>query len=172
MPKDPGSERDETSEPLPQHPYVGRLKPHPSQPAQRVIELVGLAGNSDRNGYQRLYLTVKLDYYAEFLIEDIVYRQTVPADESPFPELEAARVSVRRDATINYTWARSPQPVDEFDLDVRLRAAADAARSPEGVNFGYRPPTYTCPHTWYSPEDVGFGYQYPTYRGFTCPHTW
>jgi hypothetical protein len=148
MPKDPGSERDETSEPLPQHPYVGRLKPDPSQPAQRVIELVGLAGDSDRTGYQRLYLTVKLNYYAEFLIEDIVYLQTVPADESPFPGLEAARVSVRRDATINYTWARSPQPVDEFDLDVRLCAAAVAAGWPEGVIFAYRQSKYTCPPTW------------------------
>lgn len=152
MPKDPGSERDETSEPLPQHPYVGRLKPDPSQPAQRVmevIELVGLAGDSDRTGYQRLYLTVKLNYYAEFLIEDMVYRQTVPADESPFPGLEAARVSVRRDATINYTWARSPQPVDEFDLDVRPSAAAVAAGSREGVIFAYRQSRYTCPPTWH-----------------------
>ena len=108
-----------------------RLKPDPSQPAQRVIDLVGLAGDSDRTGYQRLYLTTKLDYYAEFMVEDIVYSQTIPADQSPFPGLEATRVSVRRDATINYTWARSPQPVDEFDLDVRLGAAAAATASPE-----------------------------------------
>jgi hypothetical protein len=148
MVEDSGSERDETSGPLQQHPYVGRLKPDPSQPAQRVIELVGLAGDSDRTGYQRLYLTVKLDYYAEFLIEDIVYRQKVPADESPFPGLEAARVSVRRDPTINYIWARSPQPADEFDLDVRLGAAAVAARSPEDVNLGYPHPNVVCPHTW------------------------
>jgi hypothetical protein len=146
MPKDPGLGRDETSEPLPQHAFVERLKPDPSQPTPRVIELVGLAGNSDRAGYQRLYLTVKLDYYAEFLIEDIVDLQTVPADESPLPGLEAARVSVRGDATINYTWARSPQPADEFDLDVRLRAAAVAARSPEDVNFGYY--LIPCPKTW------------------------
>jgi hypothetical protein len=150
MSEDPGSGRDETPGPLPQNPFVGRLKPDPSQPAQRVIDLVGLAGDSDRTGYQRLYLTTKLDYYAEFLIEDVVYNETVPADQSPFPGLEAARVSVRRDATINYTWARSPQPVDEFDLDVRLGAAAPVGPPPGG--FTHPPcihpsflPTCTCP---------------------------
>jgi hypothetical protein len=141
MSEDPGSGRDETPRPLPQSPFVGRLKPDPSQPAQRVIDLVGLAGDGDRTGYQRVYLTTKLDYYAEFLIEDVVYSETIPADQSPFPGLEATRVSVRRDATINYTWARSPQPVDEFDLDVRLGAAA-----PEGPPPGWWPTQPPCIH--------------------------
>jgi len=131
MSEDAGSGRDEIPRPLPQSPFVGRLKPDPSQPAQRVIDLVGLAGDSDRTGYQRLYLTTKLDYYAEFLVQDVFFSETIPADKSPFAGLEATRVSVRRDATINYTWARSPQPVDEFDLDVRLGAAAAAVPSPE-----------------------------------------
>jgi hypothetical protein len=109
---------------LPQHPYVERLKPDPSQPAKRVIDLTGLPGNSDRPGYQRLYLTTKLDYYAEFLASDMVYSEAVAAEQSPFPGHEATRVSIGRDATIHYIWARSPQPVDEFDLDVRLGAPA------------------------------------------------
>jgi hypothetical protein len=111
---------------LPQHPYVERLKPDPSQPAKRVVDLIGLPGNSDRPGYQRLYLTTKLDYYAEFLTPDMVHSEAVPADQSPFPGLEATRVSIGRDATIHYIWARSPQPVDEFDLDVRLGTAGAA----------------------------------------------
>ncbi len=109
---------------LPQHPYVERLKPDPSRPAKRVVELVGLPGNSDRPGYQRLYLTTKLDYYAEFLASDMVHSEAVAADQSPFPGQEATQVSVDRDATIHYIWARSPQPVDEFDLDIRLGARA------------------------------------------------
>ena len=112
---------------LPQSPYVERLKPDPSQPAKRAVELVGLPGNSDRPGYQRLYLTTKLDYYAEFLTSDIVHSEAVAADQSPFPGHDATRVSVSRDATIHYIWARSPQPVDEFDLDVRLGPPAAAA---------------------------------------------
>ena len=83
MPKEPGPAGEENPQPLPQHPLVGYLKPDPLQPAERVTELTGLPGDSDRSGYQRLYLTTKLDYYAEFLVQDIVYTEAVPADESP-----------------------------------------------------------------------------------------
>jgi hypothetical protein len=47
-----------------QDPHVERLRPDPSQPPQRVIVLQGLLGHSDRPGYQRLYFTPELDYYA------------------------------------------------------------------------------------------------------------
>jgi hypothetical protein len=112
---------------LPQHPLVEQRKPDPNQPAKRVLELVGLPGNSDRSGYQRVYLSTKLDYYAEFLDSDIVSTAPVPAAESPFHGYDATRVSIGRDATIHYVRVRSPQPVDEFDLDVRIGAPAAAA---------------------------------------------
>jgi len=114
---------------LPQHRLVEQRKPDPNLPAKRVLELVGLPGNSDRSGYQRLYLSTKLDYYAEFSDSDIVGTQTVPASDSPFPGYDATRVSIARDATIHYVRVRSPQPVDEFDLDVRLGAPA-ASKAP------------------------------------------
>src|SRR5271166_5065713 len=104
---------------LPQHPLVERLKPDPSQPAKRVIDLTGMPGNSDRPGYQRLYLTTKLDYYAEFLTSDMVHAELVPADRSPLPGQATTQVSIARDATIHYIWARSAE-LDEFDLDIRL----------------------------------------------------
>ena len=109
---------------MPQHPLVEQRKPDPNQPAKRVLELVGLPGNSDRSGYQRVYLSTKLDYYAEFLDSDTVSTAPVPAAESPFHGYDATRVSIGRDATIHYVRVRSPQPVDEFDLDVRLGAPA------------------------------------------------
>ena len=114
---------------LHQHPLVERLKPDPAQPVKRVIELTGLPGESDRPGYQRLYLTSRLEYYAEFPTEDIVHSEILSADRSPFPRLESTRVSVRREATITYTWVRSHQPVDEFDLDVRLGAPSTGRRA-------------------------------------------
>lgn len=115
---------------LPQHPYVERLKPDPSQPAKRIINLVGLPGDSDRPGYQRLYLTTALDYYAEFQISDMVHAETVPADRSSLPGHETTRVSIARDATIHYIWAHRPQPTDEFDLDIRLGAGGAAPLAP------------------------------------------
>jgi hypothetical protein len=138
-----GGEGAPEPEGLPQHPYVERLKPDPSQPAKRVVELTGLPGNSDRAGYQRLYLTAKLDYYAEFLTSDIVHAEAVPADRSPLPGHEATRVSIGRDATIHYIWARSPQPVDEFDLDIRLGGPSAAAAAAIGTRTCVGPPG-TC----------------------------
>jgi hypothetical protein len=118
---------------LPQHPMVGRRRPDPAAPAQRVTVLVGLPGDSDRPDHQRLYLTTALDYYAEFLVADIVHSEEVPADKSPFSGVEATKVEVSRDATISYTWSSTPHPVDQFDLDVRLGQARSlmAAQIPQ-----------------------------------------
>lgn len=73
MAKSAGGGGQGAPEGLPQHPYVTRLKPDPSRPAIRMVELTGLPGDSDRPGYQRLYLTTKLDYYAEFLASDMMW---------------------------------------------------------------------------------------------------
>jgi hypothetical protein len=156
-----GGDGPRTPEELPQHPYVDRLKPDPSQPAKRVVDLTGLPGNSDRPGYQRLYLTTKLDYYAEFLASDMVHSEAMPADQSPFPGQEATRVSVDRDATIHYIWARSPQPVDEFDLDIRL-GSPRAAPLAVGLLPATHPPAHTCIFN-------GCTNGCPTQD--TCPHT-
>jgi len=112
---------------LPQHPLVERLKPDPKQVARKVVTLVGLPGKSDRAGYQRLYLTPKLDYYAEFPFSAMVHTETVPAGQSTIANQEATRVTLARDATIQYIWASTPQAVHDFDLDVRLVAQGAAA---------------------------------------------
>ena len=124
-----GGANSSTPGELPQHPLVERLKPDPAQPARKIVVLIGLPGNSDRQGYQRLYLSPKLDYYAEFQKSDMVHTETVTADQSPIAGHEATRVTITRDATIHYIWASTPQPLDEFDLDVRLGTpgAASAA---------------------------------------------
>jgi hypothetical protein len=110
---------------LEQHPRVSQLRPDPAKPPKAVIDLVGLPGPSTRPGYQRLYLTTVLDYFAEFLAEDMLYSTRLPLEQSPFPGHEAVLVSIRREATIDYTWTRQLQPVDEFDLDVRLEASSN-----------------------------------------------
>src|ERR1700674_3639895 len=131
---------------LPQHPLVESLRPDPSQPAKKTVVLIGLPGKSDRPGYQRLYLTTKLDYYAEFLVSGILHAETIPADKSPFPGHEASQVTIGRDANIQYISATSPQPVDEFDLDVRLGAhgAAGAPLTLLGQTCFFHATCHTC----------------------------
>ena len=121
-----GAQGPSAGKELPQHPLVESLKPDPAQPAKKTVVLIGLPGKSDRPGYQRLYLTTKLNYYAEFLVSGILSSETIAADKSPFPGHEATQVTIGRDANIQYISATSPQPVDEFDLDVRLGAPAAA----------------------------------------------
>jgi len=166
MSDNPASGSGETPQSLPQHPLVARLKPDPSQPAQHVIELAGLPGDSDRAGYQRLYLTARLDYYAEFLAQDVVYSETVPADASPVAGQEATKAGIRRDATISYTWVRSPQPVDEFDLDVRLGPAIAVGPAPV-ITLAPRP---SCPLTHCDNTCAGNA-TCPNTQCNTCPDT-
>jgi hypothetical protein len=107
-----------------QDPYVERLRPDPAGPAERVTVLRGLLGDSDREGYKRLYFTRDLDHYAEFRSEEVLFSERIPAHEPPFIGLDATSLSIRRNATVEYTWVRIPQPLDEFDLDIRLSPGA------------------------------------------------
>jgi hypothetical protein len=83
--------------------------------------MYGFLGDSDRSGFRRLYFTRDLDYYAEVRVEDVVQIDSIPADQQPFPGDEATRLTLRRDATVEYTRVRVPQSINEFDADVRLR---------------------------------------------------
>jgi hypothetical protein len=115
-------------EDLGQDPFVERLRPDPSQAPERVRILEGLLGDSDREGYKRLYFTRGLDSYAEFRAEDVVYSESIPPDQSPFLGQQATRVGIRWDATLEFTRARAPRPVDEFDLDIRLMGTERVGR--------------------------------------------
>jgi hypothetical protein len=106
----------------PQDPLVERLRPDPAQPPEATRTLEGVLGDSDRPGFRRLYFTPELDYYAEFRSDDIVSATDIPPDQPPFLGEQATRVTLRRDATVDYTHSHRHRPVDEFDLDVRLAA--------------------------------------------------
>jgi hypothetical protein len=106
----------------PQDPIVDRLKRDPSQPTAPTLTLIGFFGESDRPGYRRLYFTRTLDNFAEFRAEDVLHIATIPPEKPPFIGEQATRVSVRRDATIHHTRTRTARALDEFDLDVKLRA--------------------------------------------------
>ena len=115
--------------------------------------MLGFLGNSDRPGFRRLYFTRDLDYYAEFRVDDVVRIESIPADQPPFPGDEATRLTLRRDATVEYTRVRTPHSIDEFDADVRLgrrRLFLDRRR---GVNVERKvetePYTYCLEFTCY-----------------------
>jgi hypothetical protein len=133
-------------------PYVEQARPDPTQPPEPVRTLEGLLGDSDRSGYRRLYFSREFDNYAEFRDEDVVRREPIPADQPPFFGLDATRIHLRRDATVEYTRVQTPRPVDEFDLDVRLGAVGAAQRlAPQtweaecpGPTWGDCPTFFTC----------------------------
>jgi hypothetical protein len=136
-------------EDLGQDPFVERLRPDPSQPPERVRILEGLLGDSDREGYKRLYFNRELDYYAEFRAEDVVFSAPIPSDQPPLVGLEATRLGIRWNATIEYTRLRTPRPVDEFDLDIRLTALRRRelrfAHGTTNICCGIEDPGTQCP---------------------------
>jgi hypothetical protein len=113
-----------------QHPLVDQLRPDPSIPPAPVAQLEGLPGNSDREGWGRLYFSRSLTYYAEFRKEDIVFTETVSTEQSPLAGLEVTRVGIRRDAVIEYTRTTRAKPSDEFDLDIQLAPGPPTQRQP------------------------------------------
>ncbi|MEV8093149.1 hypothetical protein [Kitasatospora sp. NPDC085879] len=44
--------------------------------------------------------------------------KTVDTGEPPFVGLEATQVTLRRDATVQFTQVKRAAPVDDFDLDL------------------------------------------------------
>jgi hypothetical protein len=107
--------------PLEQHPLVARLRPEPGAAPERTIALRGFPGDSDRDGYQRLYLSSALDHYAEFAVQDMVYASTPSQEDDVSSGRGVVEVRIREDAIVDYTWSRSGLDADPFDLDVRLR---------------------------------------------------
>ena len=120
-----------------QDPYVGQMRPDPSAPPSAVLVLEGLAGDSDRADWVRLYLNRSLTYYAEFRREDVAFVEDVPAEESKIAGRKATRAGLRQDAVVEYTRTTRAQPGDAFDLDVQLAAG----KSPTAAAV---PATHTC----------------------------
>jgi hypothetical protein len=114
-----------------QDPHVDLLRPDPSSPPAEVAILEGLAGNSDRDGWARVYLSPSLNYYAEIRREDIVYTEPIPPEQPPMKGLKCTRVGVKKDAVIEYTRSTRARVRNEFDLDVRLTRPRQLLAQPD-----------------------------------------
>jgi len=137
------------------------------------VTIAGLLGDSDRTGSRRLYLTTRLDYFVEFRSDDVVTVEDVGVDEAPFPGLDATRVSLVGDATLDWT-RRATGGADLFAVEAR-----DAIVLPESVEtWEARCPGITEPfgHSDFDPCRPGGGGRpgggtfgpWPTQAGHTC----
>src|SRR5258708_6489646 len=111
MPEDSEAARESASRQ--QDDYVRRLRPDPVQPPPRTIQFAGLLGDSDRPGRRRLYFNRALDYYAEFRHEDVLHIENIPPEQPPLVGIEATRVTLRRDAQIDFTRSHPTGPLDQ-----------------------------------------------------------
>jgi hypothetical protein len=100
----------------PQDPIVQRRRPTPTADVEPEFHLTGFVGDSDREGWRRLYLTEDLDYYAEFKVEDAVEVESLRAGSGPFRDENCTRVTLQRGSEIIYTRSRSMK-ADIFDFD-------------------------------------------------------
>lgn len=103
----------------PPDPFVAARVGDPAEPPKRLWTLAGLLGDSDLPGKRRLYLTMSLDYFVEFEVDEVVGVEDVPSDEPPFPGLDATRVNLSPDATVRWVHRRRPG-LDPFSLDGRF----------------------------------------------------
>jgi hypothetical protein len=94
--------------------------------SEGVTCLIGLVGQSTREGYRVLFLSLDMNSRVEIRDEDIVYSEKLSPEESPFGSLGGTRICVKKGATLDYsrTTAQKVQAEalagDEFDLDIRL----------------------------------------------------
>jgi hypothetical protein len=135
-----------------QDPRVERLRPQPQMPPPRTRALEGLWGDSDRDGYARLYLTHDLAVYAEFRVADVVAATEIPADRPPFLGEQATRVELPRDADVDITRTKRVEDVDVFDLDIRFgkvfaASVGFASSGPDECLKGAEDTKFPCGHT-------------------------
>ena len=113
--------------------YVAARINDPGTGRRPSLTLVGLLGDSDRAGCRRLYLTTRLDYFVEFRTAEVVVVEDVAPAEPPFPGLDATRVTLVGEATVD--WVRRATGSDPFLLEAR-----DAVTLPAEVT--------DLAHTW------------------------
>ncbi|MFH8370596.1 hypothetical protein [Streptomyces sp. NPDC018031] len=110
-----------------QDPFVEHVAPDPAEPAQRTVNLRGLLGKSDRKGFQRVYFSKDLDYFAEFKAEDVVFTEPISPEQPPFLGLDATSVNIKRDANVQYSRiSEAGEAPDEFDMDIRVGPETEA----------------------------------------------
>ena len=122
---------------------IDRCGPKPT------VTVTGLFANSDDDEKKRVYLSPQFDYYADFLVSDVLYYEAVPPDYSPISGYAVTRFTLKRGSQITFTYVRTQSLIadDQFDIDIHLDEGG-RGRIPPGAG-GPVPdrtmsPTATC----------------------------
>lgn len=105
-------------------PFIQARVSDPSVPVPPSLALSGLFGDSDRSGRHRLYLNTRLDYYVEFSDADVLVVESIGPDLPPFVGLDATRVTLVRDAHVDYVRSRTVESTDWLDVTPQVAATA------------------------------------------------
>lgn len=139
---DKGKDENNGIEGRPPDPFVAARINDPGTPAPASFQLSGLLGDSDREGVRRLYLNTTLDYYVEFRNEDVLGVESVAPDQAPFVGLDATRVTLKRDAQIEYVRSQAAAG-DAFAVDAQVGLPGGGfipdPGDPDGTITGFTP---------------------------------
>ncbi len=102
---------------------------------EELIYLVGLFDEKDASGRWRLYLSPRLDCYAEFDDRDVRGHRPVTGG-GVVPGFDSTCVVLRRGAKVKFTWSETLDADDQFDLDARMCAGRSG---PQLMSAMYQP---------------------------------
>ncbi|MFT4216251.1 MAG: hypothetical protein QM619_03575 [Micropruina sp.] len=136
----------------PSDPFVAARINDPAAGPPATLTLVGLLGDSDRPGRRRLYLSTRLDYWVEVRNSDVLAVEDVGPDQPPFQGLDATRLTVVRDAQLDYVRTAGAGAADPFSVQPMTAAARPMAALAEtweaecpGPSWGDCPTDIGCP---------------------------
>ncbi len=145
------AENDDISK-RPPDPFVAARINDPTAAPPATLTLVGLLGDSDRPGRRRLYLNTRLDYWVEVRTEDVLAVEDVGPGQPPFQGLDATRLTVARDAALDYVRTAVAGASDPFSVQPMTAMARPMPAFAEtweaecpGPSWGDCPTDIGCP---------------------------
>ncbi len=136
----------------PPDPFVAARINDPTAAPPATLTLVGLLGDSDRPGRRRLYLNTRLDYWVEVRTEDVLAVEDVGPGQPPFQGLDATRLTVARDAALDYVRTAGAGASDPFSVQPMTAMARPMPAFAEtweaecpGPSWGDCPTDIGCP---------------------------
>lgn len=102
-------------------PPDNRLAERDSDGQPKHVHLIGLFGGV-HDGRWRLYLSGRLDCYAEFPADAVRASPQIHAG-GPVPGFESTAVVLARGTPVTFTWSETLTANDQLDLDVRMELA-------------------------------------------------